>query len=130
MAYKGSQPFKISLEAGADLSAKQYYFMKLDSAGKAVVCAGVTDKPIGVLLNNPTAGQAAEIVVVGLTKVSSDAALAIGDQIGTSADGQAAPYVAGTDTTKYIVGAVLETSGAAGVINSVLVNCANPHRGA
>lgn len=130
MAYKGSQPFKISLEAGADLSAKQYYFVKLDNAGKAVVCSGVTDKPVGVLQNNPTSGQAAEVVVVGLTKISSDAALAIADQIGTSADGQAAVYVSGTDTTKYIVGTVLETSGAAGVINSVLVNCANPHRGA
>ena len=38
MAYKGSQPFKITLEAGADLSAKQYYFVKLDATGKAVVC--------------------------------------------------------------------------------------------
>lgn len=128
MAYKGSQPFKISLEAGEDLSAKQYYFVKLDTNGKAVVCTGATDKPVGVLQNNPTSGQAAEIVVVGLTKISSNAALAIGDLIGTSADGQADPKTPGTDTTEYVVGMVLTTTGAASVIGSVLVNCANPHR--
>jgi hypothetical protein len=130
MAYKGSQPFKITLEAGADLSSKQFYFVKLDSAGKAVACSGATDKPVGVLQNNPVSGQAAEIVVVGLTKVSSNAALAIGDLIGTSADGQADAKTPGTDTTEFVVGTVLTTTGAADVIGSVLVNCANPHRAA
>jgi hypothetical protein len=130
MAYKGSQPFKITLEAGEDLSSKQYYFVKLNATGKAIVCAGVTDKPVGVLQNDPTSGQAAEIVVVGLTKVSTNAALAIADLIGTSADGQAAAYVAGTDTTKYVVGTILVTSGGADEVTSALVNCANPHRGA
>jgi hypothetical protein len=130
MAYKGSQPLKITLEAGADLSAKQFYFLKLDAAGKAVVCSGATDKPVGVLQNNPVSGQAAEIVVVGLTKVSSNAALAIGDLIGTSADGQADAKTPGSDTTEFVVGTVLTTTGAADVIGSVLVNCANPHRAA
>ena len=130
MAYKGSQPFKITLEAGEDLSSKQYYFVKLNATGKAIVCAGATDKPVGVLQNDPTSGQAAEIVVVGLTKVSTNAALAIADLIGTSADGQAAAYVAGTDTTKYVVGTILVTSGGADEVTSALVNCANPHRGA
>ncbi len=130
MAYKGSQPFKITLEAGADLSSSQYYFVKLNASGKAVVCSGATDIPVGVLQNNPTSGQAAEIVVVGLTKVSSNAALAIGDLIGTSSDGQADAKTAGTDTTEYVVGTVLVTTGAAGVVGSVLVNCANPHRAA
>jgi hypothetical protein len=130
MAYKGSQPFKITLEAGEDLSSKQYYFVKLNATGKAIVCAGVTDKPVGVLQNDPTSGQAAEVVVVGLTKVSTNAALAIADLIGTSADGQAAAYVAGTDTTKYVVGTILVTSGGADEVTSALVNCANPHRGA
>lgn len=130
MAYKGSQPFKITLEAGADLSAKQFHFVKLDNDGKAVVCSGATDKPVGVLQNNPVATQAAEIVVLGLTKVSSDAALAIGVLIGTSADGQADVKTPGSDTTEFVVGTVLVATSAAGVIASVLVNCANPHRAA
>jgi len=130
MAYKGSQPFKITLEAGADLSSSQYNFVKLNSSGKAVECAAVTDKPVGVLQNNPISGQAAEIVVVGLTKVSTNAALAIGDLVGTSSDGQAAAYVAGTDTTKYVVGQAMVTSGGADEITTIMVNCASLHRGA
>jgi len=130
MSYAGSQPFKISLKAGGDLSALQFYFVKLNSAGDVVAVTGATDKPVGVLQNKPTSGQAAEIVVLGQTKLSADAATAIADQVGTSADGQAVALIAGTDTTKYVVGVCLETAAGAAVIFSALVNCANPHRAA
>ena len=130
MAYKGSQPFKISLTAGADLSAKQYYFVKLNGSGNAIVCAAATDIPVGVLQNNPTSGQTAEVVVIGMTKISADAALSIGDFIGTSSDGQADAKTNGTDTTEYVVGRMLTATGAAAVIGTAMVNCANPHRGA
>jgi Tol biopolymer transport system component len=130
MAYKASQPLKITLEAAADLSAKQYHFVKVDSSGKAAACSGATDVPIGVLQNDPTAGQTAEIVVTGVTKISSDAALNEGDLIGTSADGQADAKTPGTDTTNYVVGQMMTATGAAGVIGTALVNCANPHRAA
>lgn len=112
MAYE--QPgFTTSMEAGADLSAKQFYFVKLDSAGKVVVCAAVTDKPIGILQNNPVSSQEALVMMDGISKVSADAALAIDDLVGPAADGQAAVYVPGTDTTKYIVGRVLGGTGTA-----------------
>ena len=130
MAYQASQPLKISLVAGADLSAKQYYFVKLNSSGQAVVCAAVTDIPVGILQNTPGSGKVAEITVVGVSKVSSDAGLTAGNQIGTSSDGQAAAYAAGTDTTKYIVGQMLTTTGAADVIGTAVINCVAPHRAA
>lgn len=130
MAYKASQPLKITLEAAADLSAKQYYFVKIDSNGKAAVCAALTDVPIGVLQNKPTAGQAAEIVVVGVSKVSSDAALNEGDLIGPSGDGQADARVIGTDTTHYVGGQMLTATGAANVIGTAIINCASPARAA
>lgn len=130
MAIQASQPLKISLVAGADLSAKQFYFVKLNSSGQAVVCAAVTDIPVGILQNTPASGSVAEITVVGVSKVSSDAGLTAGNQIGTSADGQAAAYVAGTDTTKYIVGQMLTTTGAAAVIGTAVINCVAPHRAA
>lgn len=130
MAYKASQPLKITLESAADLSAKQYHFVKVDASGKAAACTGATDKPIGVLQNDPTAGQTAEIVVVGVTKVSSDAALNEGDLIGTSADGQADAKTPGVDTTEYVVGQMMTATGDAAVIGTALVNCANPHRAA
>jgi hypothetical protein len=123
--------FSITLPAQGDLSAKQFYFVKVNSSGQAEVCSANTDIPVGVLQNAPSAaGQAAEVMVVGISKVSGDADLTKGNQIGTSADGQAAAYVAGTDTTKYIVGQVIEDNGAAAGLVTALINCANPHRAA
>lgn len=104
----------ISLVSVGDLSSKQYYFVKLDTAGKVAVCSATTDRPLGVVQNDPTAGQAAIVRLFGHTKVNADAALALGDVLGTSADGQAAVYVAGTDTTKYLMGFCTKAAGAAG----------------
>lgn len=100
MAYEQPLFVLAGLKAGADLSGKQFRFVKLDSSGDAVVCSGATDIPIGVLQNKPTSGQAVEVMAIGISKIEGDADLAIGDMIGTSSDGQAAAYVAGTDTTK------------------------------
>lgn len=129
MAYEGPQ-VRVSFKAGADLSAKQFYFVKLDSTeGQVVVCAGTTDKPIGVLQNAPASGGEAIVAVSGVSKVNSDAALSVADLIGTAADGQAAAYAPGTDTTKYIVGQVIAASANAGEYASAVINCPG-HRGA
>jgi hypothetical protein len=69
-------------------------------------------------------------MISGISKVQADADLTPGNQVGTSADGQAAAYVPGTDTTKYIVGEVLTDNTAAGGIVSILFNCAGAGRGA
>jgi hypothetical protein len=131
MAIEGPQPLKpTGLVAGADLRLKQYHFVKLSADRTVVACDGVTDKPLGVLQGTPNTGQAAEVVSVGETKIVGDADLTAGDLIGTSADGQAAAYVAGTDTTKYLVGQVLEGNGAAGGLVGAVINCASVARGA
>lgn len=113
------------LKAAADLSAKQFYFVKLTAAGQVNVCSAATDKPIGVLQNDPTSGQAAEVMAIGITKVSSDAALSRHDLIGTSGDGQADAKTPGTDTTEYICGQVIVASGAAAGLAVAIINCAN-----
>jgi len=120
----------ITLPAGGDLSSSQYKFVKLNSSGQVVDIAAATDIPAGVLQNNPASGGAAEVAVIGVTKLQGDADLAKGAQIGTSADGQAVALVAGTDTTKYVVGQVLEDNSAAAGLVTALINCANPHRAA
>lgn len=119
----------VSIVAGEDLSAAQFKFVKI-SAGAVIVCTGATDKPLGVLQNKPTSGQAAEVMTMGTTKVQADAALTIGDSIGSSADGQAAAYVQGTDTTKYIVGIVLTAATAAAGFATAVINCPSAARGA
>lgn len=142
MAIEGQQPIKlVGAVAGADLSAQsnQYKFVKYNGTGSQVVlCAALTDIPCGVLQGPaPTSavGQPVEVVAVGQTKVQSDGATitAAGQTIGTTASGQARANVAGTDTTKYIVGQVAQIGAAspgAGVLFDAVINCASPCRGA
>ena len=128
MATEGPQLKLTGVTASADLSAKQYYFVKSSGNNTVTVCAAVTDIPVGVLQNSPTSGQAAEVVFMGISKVSGDADLAAGNVIGTSADGQAAAYVAGTDTTKYSAGICIKDNGAAAGIIKAVINCGSPNR--
>lgn len=131
MAYEISNySVKVTLVAGADLSAAQYKFVKLNSSGQAVVCSSATDIPIGVLQNDPASGAEAEVLVIGGTKIIAGAAIAEGAQVGTSTAGKAVALTAGTDTTKYVAGALLTESGADGDIVTAVINCANPHRAA
>lgn len=113
--------------AGEDLSAKQYYLVKL-SSGNVVACSAATDIPVGVLQNKPTSGKPAEVVMFGGTKVVSSANLAAGVQFGTTAAGKIVALTPGTDTTKYVVGTLITAAGADGVIGTAVVNCINPHR--
>lgn len=130
MAIEYGHALKISLEAAASLATQQYYFVKLDSNGKAAAITALTDTPIGVLQNKPAAGGVAEIVVIGVSKVSSDTGITAGALIGVSADGQATTKTPGTNTTHYLAGQMLTTTGGAAVIGSAVINCAAPARAA
>jgi len=118
--------------AGADLSASanQFKIVKLDASGNVVLCAAVTDVPIGVLQNTPGNGAEAVVMIEGTTKLSAGGALSIGALVGTDVNGQGAAYAAGTDTTKYIVGRVLTATTAQNGYATVAVSCAAPHRAA
>ena len=110
--------------ASADLSAKQYYIVKMSGDNTVTVCAAVTDVPIGVLQNKPASGGQAVVRVFGMSKVSADATLAAGDIIGTSADGQAQPVTQCSETTVYNIGQAV-TGGAAGTLQTALITIAN-----
>lgn len=126
MAIEGGPQLKlVGFTASADLSAKQYYAVKISGSRTVTVCAATTDIPIGILQNAPTSGQAAEVCVIGHTKVNSDGVITRGTPVGTSADGQIVTYVAGTDTTKYCIGQALVSISNAGEIGEAFVNCAN-----
>lgn len=131
MAYEiANAAVKITLPAAADLTAKQYHFVKIDTSGNAAICAAATDKPIGVLQNNPNTGQEAVITVVGGTKVVAKGSLDEGVLIGTASDGKADGKTPGTDTTEYVVGTVILAAGAEDELATALVNCASPARAA
>jgi len=131
MAYEISNySVKVTLVAAADLSSLQYTFVKLNASGQAAAASAATDIPIGVLQNAPTAGQEAEVLVVGGTKIVAGAAIGEGALVGTSSTGKAVALVAGTDTTKFVVGTLLTESAADGNIVTAVINCANPGRAA
>jgi hypothetical protein len=128
MAYEISNySVKITLVAGADLSAKQYNFVKLNSSGLAIACAAATDVPVGVLQNAPLSGQEAEVLIVGGTKIVAGASITLPANIGTDATGKAVA-LATSDTTKYVVGSLITASGADGNVVTAVINCANPTR--
>ena len=131
MAYEISNySVKVTLVAAADLSAKQYQFVKLDSAGKAVVVAANTDRPIGVLQNAPLAGQEAEVLVVGGTKLVAGEAVTEGAVISTTSAGKADSIAVGSATTQYILGTALTEVAADGEILTAVINCASSGRAA
>jgi hypothetical protein len=130
MAYEISNySVKVTLVAGADLSALQYTFVKLNSSGQAIAVAAATDLPIGILQNAPTSGQEAEVLVAGGSKLVLGGTVAAAAVVGTSSAGAGVAIVHGTDTTKYALGQAV-TGGASGEIVTVVVACANAGRAA
>lgn len=130
MAWEAPSFMIPGLVASGDLSSKQFHFVKLSAANTVAACTAATDKPIGILQNKPTNGQNAEVMALGVSKLSSDAALSVGDSVGPSADGQGDAKTPGTDTTEFIGGQVIEATTTAGGLATVTVNCLNPHRAA
>lgn len=116
--------------AGADLSSHQYKFVKLNSSGQVVICAAAADKPYGILQDKPASGVGASVMCNGISKVIMAAGNTQGNVGGTDANGLFAAYVAGTDTTKYIVAEVVEDADAANGVGSVSFNCMGVGRGA
>jgi hypothetical protein len=122
MAYESAQVKIGTLKAAADLSSYQYHLVKVTADNTVNICAAVTDKPIGVLVNKPSAvGAACEIVAIGVTKVITTGAVTYGQTIGTDTSGHAVAKTPGTDTNSYGVGQVL--FGATDAHATVAIDC-------
>lgn len=101
-----------TLPAAADLSANQYFIVKVDSSGSAAL-AGDGEPAIGVLQNEPdAAGKAASIRFAGISKVVAGAAVSAGAQVAPNASGKAVTAATG----KNILGIALAAASGDGVI--------------
>lgn len=88
----------ITLEAAADLSSNQFHFVGVDSNGKAALAITSTGDGdvLGILQNKPSLGQAASIMIDGVSKVvAAGSTLAAGDLCTNSTAGTATPHTAG-----------------------------------
>lgn len=112
----------ISLAAGADLSALQYTFVTVNSSGQCVAAAA-NSLALGVLQNNPVAGEAATVAISGETKIKLGATLTPSAQVEVGATGGKAAAAAGTGS--YVMG-VLTLGGADNEIGSMVIRTAGP----
>lgn len=108
----------ITLPASTNLSAYQFRFVTATAAGEAAL-NGDGLAAIGVLQNKPGDGEAATIMVSGVSKVKAAASTAAaGDLIASSSVGLAVVPAAGD----YTLGRVLQgTSGSTGRVFTVLL---------
>jgi hypothetical protein len=120
---------KTSFKAGADLSTAQYKFVKLNSDGDVILAAATTDRPIGVLQNDPASGETAEVTIAGGTKVKAGGSVAVGNPLFTNATALGVTSTVGSSAaTFYILGTVI-SAGASGEVVTAVIDCANSARG-
>ena len=116
MARSGNQVVE-TFEAGQDLSAKQYYIMKLASDGQIDPAGAANTQSEGVLQNDPAAaGREAIVCVYGVTKCVAGEAISIGDAISTDTAGKAVVSASG----EFILGKAITAAGADGDIFTML----------
>jgi hypothetical protein len=119
MALGGMHTSLAGLLAGADLSSSQYKIVKFAStAGEVIVGALATDNLIGVLMNDPADGEAADIAVLGIAKVQCEASQNAGAWVTSSTTGRAKVTSTGNDD---VIGKLLEASSDAGDIAAILL---------
>lgn len=112
-----------SYVAGADLTARQFRFVRLSTtADNTVIICGAGEKPFGVLLNKPNTGETAQIAPCGTGAIctlevdGAAGAIVRGDALASDADGQG--VVDATDGAQ--VGAIAQqTSSALGDLITV-----------
>lgn len=111
----------IAYVAASDMSAKQFYAVKLTSTYRNVdIPSAATDLAIGIVQNNPTSGHAANVRIQGVTQAVSDGTtpIAIGDYVGTNNAGKMVKKA----TPDYgVVGIAQSASAADGTIIDVLL---------
>jgi len=118
---------KVSIVAGADLSALQYTFVKLNSSGAVVAVSAIGDVVLGVLQNAPTSGKIAEVTVHGVTKIKASAAITLPAVLGTTTAGKSVKVTQVTGGasgayTKTVIGQALTPASADGNIHTAFIS--------
>lgn len=106
------------LTANSDLSAKQFYVVKVTGADLKVDLASTGgEAALGILQNKPTAGQAADVRFSGISKAVAGAAYSRGTMLMTDTSGRLITATAGNHPVAY----ALEAAAAVSEVHTVLV---------
>ncbi len=110
-------PRVIAMRANGDLSAKQYYLVKQDTAEEDIALAGANGIVIGVLSNEPEDNEIADVWPIGgntVLKCVCDGTISVGEQMVSDANGKATTMAA-ADKQK-VFGIALEAGAADGEV--------------
>jgi len=104
----------ISIEAGSDLSTKQYLFVDVASDGQIDVVATKGAKAVGILLDKPAAaGRPGCVAIGGVSKVECGGTIAAGAEVISDDDGGA---LAKDAVSQFVMGTALTGGGAGDII--------------
>jgi len=101
--------------AGEDLSAKQYYAVKISSTG-VVSLSGAGENAIGILQNSPQEGEVASVMLLGISKAVYGASVTAGQNLAVDANGKLVPAAGNA-----AVVAIAWDGGSANEIHTVLL---------
>jgi hypothetical protein len=110
---------KKAFKAGANLSAKQFFAVKL-SSGNVVLTAAETDETIGILQNAPVQNDTADVLLLnagGTTKMIASGVISAGARVTVDTAGKAQAGTqtsAGSQPTKRSVGIAITAAAADG----------------
>jgi hypothetical protein len=107
-----------SMNATADLSAKQFFAVKVDASNDeaVVICSVQGERAYGILQNNPKAGWSASAMVAGISKAVYGGTVTRGDQLMVDANGRLI-----TQTGTNVVVGIARVSGVVNQVGSVLL---------
>lgn len=89
---------ELRLLAGSDLSAKQFFFVKIDS-NSAVVLAGAGEPAVGIVQNAPASGAVAIVKTFGPSHCIGGGAITKGGQVAADSAGKGKAAVLSTVNT-------------------------------
>ncbi len=93
-------------EAAANLSAKQYYVMKISASQKVNIC-GDGESGVGILQNDPELGQEASLMISGISPAIYGGTVAANDNLASDASGRLVTAAAGKNVIAIAVEAGL-----------------------
>lgn len=93
--------------AGSNLKDNQFYVVEVSGALEVDLASTGTTFPVGILQNDPDAGESAEVMVTGVSKaVTQDADIAAGDYITWDINGRVEKI--GDTGNQIVMGIALE----------------------
>jgi hypothetical protein len=121
MATQSAFVWDESFKANSDLSAKQFFCVKLTAADTVDLTSANSDRALGVLQDKPKSAHAGAVRILGMSKAVSDGsgtAISVNDYVGPDSNGR----VVKKATADYsVMGIAMDASSAQGTVIRVLL---------